>query len=216
MTAAANSNSKEENGGSRYVVGIDLGTTNSAVGFVDTSQDEWQIQTFAIPQLVANGEVESRQTLPSFHYQPPATDGTASALKLPWSRKEPEFGVGVFAREFGRANPGRMIESAKSWLCHAGVDRRAALLPWHGAADAESLSPVDASSRYLQHIRSAWDHLHPDEPLAQQDVVITIPASFDEVARELTVAAARSAGLPLSSPPRRLAPAGPKGWGPEG
>ncbi|MCP4855902.1 MAG: Hsp70 family protein [Fuerstiella sp.] len=196
MTAAANSNSKEKNGGSRYVVGIDLGTTNSAVGFVDTSQDEWQIQTFAIPQLVANGEVESRQTLPSFHYQPPATDGTASALKLPWSRKEPEFGVGVFAREFGRANPGRMIESAKSWLCHAGVDRRAALLPWHGAADAESLSPVDASSRYLQHIRSAWDHLHPDEPLAQQDVVITIPASFDEVARELTVAAARSAGLP--------------------
>jgi hypothetical protein len=196
VNIAAKSDLNTEDKRSRFVVGIDLGTTNSAVGFVDTLQDDWQIQTFAIPQLVAPGEVENRPTLPSFHYEPPESDGVASAFCLPWSPRNVKFGVGVFAREFGRANPGRMIESAKSWLCHAGVDRRAALLPWHGAADAESLSPVDVSSRYLQHIREAWDHLHAAEPLAQQDVVITIPASFDEVARELTVAAARRAGLP--------------------
>jgi molecular chaperone DnaK (HSP70) len=195
VNVAAKLNSNKENTRSRFVVGIDLGTTNSAVGFVDTWQDDWQIQTFTIAQLVAPGEVERRPTLPSFHYEPPETEGAASALRLPWSSNS-KFGVGVFAREFGRANPGRMIESAKSWLCHAGVDRRVALLPWHGAADAESLSPVDVSSRYLQHIREAWDHLQVEAPLAQQDVVITIPASFDEVARELTVAAARTAGLP--------------------
>ncbi|MEZ6033482.1 MAG: Hsp70 family protein [Planctomycetaceae bacterium] len=102
----------------------------------------------------------------------------------------------MFARDHGRTLPGRMIESAKSWLCHNGVDRRAALLPWHGAEDVERVSPVEATSRYIRHIKNAWDASHIAHPLAEQDVVVTIPASFDEVARELTVAAARTAGLP--------------------
>lgn len=180
----------------RFVVGIDLGTTNSAVCFVDTRRDEWTIDVFSIAQPVAAGQIERRETLPSFHYE--AADGELAegALSLPWGDDEPKFGVGVFARDHGRAVPGRLISSAKSWLCHPGVDRRAALLPWHGAADVHSLSPVEVSSRYLGHIREAWNAEHPDAALEQQDVVLTIPASFDEVARELTVAAAKAAGLP--------------------
>ncbi len=102
----------------------------------------------------------------------------------------------MFARDQGRAVSGRLIESAKSWLCHHGVDRKAALLPWHAADDVPRLSPVEVSARYLRHLREAWDAAHPDHPLAEQEVVLTIPASFDEIARELTIAAARSAGLP--------------------
>ena len=185
-----------ENSSGRFVVGIDLGTTNSAVNYVDTHTDDTTIHTLSIPQLIAAGEIERRETLPSFHYEPAQGELDAQALKLPWSHNEPQYATGVFARDHGRAVPGRLVESAKSWLCHSGVDRRANLLPWHGAADVESLSPVDVSSRYLQHIRAAWDAEFPDDPLADQDVVLTIPASFDEVARELTVAAGRKAGLP--------------------
>ena len=185
----------EENQPSRFVVGIDLGTTNSAVNYVDTEVDDRKILTFSVPQLVAAGEVEKRETLPSFHYEPANGELADNALELPWA-KDTNYAVGVFARDHGRAVPGRLVESAKSWLCHSGVDRRANLLPWHGAADVESLSPVDVSARYLGHVRQAWDHEFPNSPLAEQDVVLTIPASFDEVARELTVTAARQAGLP--------------------
>ena len=190
--------SKSENSDSpRFVVGIDLGTTNSAVCFVETGSDDWGIGVFAIAQSVAAGQVERRETLPSFHYEPAAGELSENSLRLPWNdTEEPKFAVGVFARDHGRAVPGRLVSSAKSWLCHPGVDRRAALLPWHGAADVQSLSPVEVSSRYICHIRGAWNAEHPDAPLEQQDVVLTIPASFDEVARELTVAAAKAAGLP--------------------
>ena len=186
---------------SRYVVGIDLGTTNSAMCFVDTDAEDWRIECFRVAQVVAPGEIEKRESLPSFHYEALPEESAGGALRLPWRKNvhrldEAGYLVGVFARDHGRTIPGRMIESAKSWLCHQGVDRRAALLPWHGADDVERLSPVQASSRYLQHLREAWDDDHPVEPLSQQDVVLTIPASFDEVARELTVAAARMAGLP--------------------
>src|SRR5690606_32287323 len=102
---------------------------------------------------------------------------------------------GVLARDAGMHQPARRIASAKSWLSHDGVDRSAALLPWQGDPDVPRHSPVEISSRYLAHIRSAWDAAHPDEPLDRQDVVLTLPASFDEVARELTIAAARQAGL---------------------
>ena len=180
----------------RYVVGIDLGTTNSAMCFVDTSVERWKISTFAIPQVVAAGQVERLETLPSFHYEALPEERSSGATRLPWLKDAPSGTVGVFARDHGRTLPGRMIESAKSWLCHNGVDRKAALLPWHGAADVERLSPVEATARYLRHMRDAWDAWHADHPLAEQDVVLTIPASFDEVARELTVAAARVAGLP--------------------
>ena len=104
--------------------------------------------------------------------------------------------VGFFARDHGAVVPGRLISSAKSWLCHSGVDRTAALLPWHGVADVQRLSPVEVSARYLAHVRAAWDARFPQHPLAQQDFVLTLPASFDEVARELTIKAAALAGLP--------------------
>src|SRR5947208_11364324 len=181
---------------SRYVVGIDLGTTNSAMAYVDTEEGVgWRVRDFAVPQVVGAGEVEARETLPSFHYEAGAGEFAAGALRLPWDRQDPKYAVGVFARDHGAAVPGRLIVSAKSWLCHPGVDRTAGLLPWHGAPDVERLSPVDVSARYLAHIRSAWDHAHPDHPLADQDVILTVPASFDEVARELTVEAAVKAGL---------------------
>ena len=187
---------------SRYVVGFDLGTTNSAVTYVDTAEEPWQVRTFAVPQLVAAGQHEARETLPSFYYQPAVGEMSPAALRLPWTEKGTPASealphvVGVFAREHGAEAPGRLVNSAKSWLCHSGVDRTAALLPWHGAADVERLSPVEVSARYLAHVRAAWDHRFPSDPLAEQDFVLTLPASFDEVARELTVKAAALAGLP--------------------
>jgi molecular chaperone DnaK (HSP70) len=181
---------------SRYVVGIDLGTTNSAMAFVDTHESPWKVRTLHVQQIVAPFQVESRETLPSFHYHGTAAEISDGALRLAWSQESPRHTVGVFARDEGVSKPGRLIASAKSWLSHAGVDRTADLLPWHGDADVERLSPVEASSRYLQHIHLAWDHEFPNHVLAEQDVVITLPASFDEVARELTVEAAKRAELP--------------------
>lgn len=193
----------------RFVIGIDLGTTNSALCFVDTESSNWRIETFAIPQIVGPGQVENLETLPSFHYEAMPEERAVGATRLPWSsaptprpvgsaqsEDSPRFIVGQFARDHGRTIPGRMIESAKSWLCHNGVDRKAALLPWHGAAEVQRLSPVEVSASYLRHLRDAWNFKHPAHLLEQQEVVLTIPASFDEVARELTVAAARLAGLP--------------------
>lgn len=179
----------------RYVVGLDLGTTNSALAFVDTDASPWKIQTFSAPQVVAPGQVEARETVPSFHYQPAVGELPAGSLRLPWQSNEAGYCIGQFARDQGTLAPGRLINSAKSWLCHAGVDRTAELLPWHGAADVDRLSPVTVSARYLLHFREAWDAAHPSHPLAEQDFVLTLPASFDEVARELTVRAAQQAGL---------------------
>lgn len=182
--------------GPRYVVGIDLGTTNSAVSYVDTAEEPWSVRTFSVPQLVAPGQVERRETLPSFHYEPAGGEFDDRALRLPF---DPDTGggtVGFFARDHGTLVPGRLVVSAKSWLCHSGVDRTAPLLPWHGASDVTQLSPIEVSGRYLAHIRAAWDADFPRTPLAEQDLVLTLPASFDEVARELTVKAAARAGLP--------------------
>jgi len=181
---------------SRYVVGMDLGTTNSAVAFVDTHEQPWQVRVFSVPQIVAPGQVEPRETLPSFHFQPPPSEATGANLRLPWHREAPAYAVGIYARDQGSLTPGRLIASAKSWLCHAGVDRRAAILPWHAAEEVERLSPVAVSARYLRHVRDAWNARFPQEPLERQDFVLTLPASFDEVARELTVEAAAEAGLP--------------------
>jgi len=181
---------------SRYVVGCDLGTTNSAVCFVDTAEQPWQVRTFLVPQVVAPGQVESLETLPSFLYQPAEGETARGALECPWQTEDPEYVVGAFARDHGSLVPGRMISSAKSWLCHSGVDRLSPILPWHGATDLKRLSPVEASARVLAHIRQAWNARFPQYPLEQQDFVLTLPASFDEVARELTVKAAALAGLP--------------------
>ncbi len=185
---------------SRYVVGIDLGTTNSALAYIDTEAapggvQNLAVQTLAVPQIVAPGVIEPRETLPSFHYAPAAGEFVPGALRLPWETAEHDYCVGVFARDHGETVPGRLISSAKSWLCHSGVDRMAELLPWHGAADVPKLSPVDVGARYLEHFRRAWNHRFPSHPLEQQDLVVTLPASFDEVARELTVRSAKQAGL---------------------
>ncbi len=177
---------------SRYVVGIDLGTTNSAVTYIDTHEQPWQIRVLPLPQFISPDEVESRDSLPSFHYQPVA----GQCSNLPWQKKAESYSVGVFARDEGAKTSGRQVSSAKSWLCHPGVDRTAKLLPWHGAEDVERLSPVEVSASYLKHIRQAWDAKFRQDALADQDIVLTLPASFDEVARELTVEAAAGAGLP--------------------
>jgi molecular chaperone DnaK (HSP70) len=203
MSAANESTGDTAEPACRYIVGIDLGTTNSAVAYVDTlashgseSSTARRVRTFSVPQIVAPGVVESRETLPSFHYQRGTGEFAAGAMRLPWTKGDAEYCVGVFARNQGASVPGRLITSAKSWLCHSGVDRLAELLPWHGAEDVERLSPVEVSARYLAHIRAAWNHRFASDPLENQDVVLTLPASFDEVARELTVKAAARAGLP--------------------
>lgn len=181
---------------SRFVVGIDLGTTNSAAAYVDTAEEPWRVRTLGVPQLVAAGQIEARDTLPSFHYEAAAGELGGGALALPWGAKGRNWFVGFFARDHGETAPGRLVSSAKSWLSHSGVDRTAELLPWHGAPDVERLSPVEASARYLLHMREAWNYRFAEHLLEEQDVVLTLPASFDEVARELTVKAAARAGLP--------------------
>src|SRR5947209_4240863 len=135
----------------QFVIGIDLGTTNSAVAYVDTSDRAFTLRHLPIPQLVPPNTIEARETLPSFHFQAAAGESDAGGLN---------YIVGAFARDHGSTAPGRLVVSAKSWLCHAGVDRTAGLLPWHGAADVEKLSPVEVTARYLRHMRSAWDAAH--------------------------------------------------------
>ena len=178
----------------RYIVGIDLGTTNSAVAYVDTAAALPDIVSFAIPQLVGEATVAERPTLPSFLYVGGEHDVAPGALALPWDGAR-TYAVGEFARAQGARVPGRLVTSAKSWLCHGGVDREARILPWAAPEDVPRLSPVEVSARYLQHVREAWGQHFPDAPLAQQEIVLTVPASFDEVARELTVASAAHAGL---------------------
>ncbi len=147
-----------------------------------------------LPQVVSSGEVASDSQLASFMYLPVAAEQSGGAFALPWDAAC-DHAVGSFARERGAQTPGRVVASAKSWLCHAGVDRRGNILPWDGAEDLSKLSPVDATARYLGHLREAWDHSHPDAPLAEQDLVVTVPASFDAVARGLTEEAVQQAGL---------------------
>ncbi|MEM7128661.1 MAG: Hsp70 family protein [Chloroflexota bacterium] len=239
--------------GYRYVIGIDLGTTNSAVAYVDlyvdlqegTSEEHQdsgslasengnspvtkrQIRYLQIPQLVAAGEVGIRSVLPSFLYLPGDYDLPEGSTDLPWAA-ERIFAVGEFAREQGAHVPERLVASAKSWLSYSAVDRTAPILPWGSDDDVAKVSPVEASVRYLQHIREAWneqmagqddgaesDQQSQFQPLQadegdgaalgemswsdpnifdEQLVILTVPASFDEVARELTLTAAREAGM---------------------
>src|SRR5438093_633029 len=177
----------------RFLVGIDLGTTNTACAFVDTAAGR-ALRVFEVPQLVAPGEVGTRPTLPSFLYLAGPHELPAGSLDPPWATGR-DWCAGLFAREQGARVPGRLVASSKSWLCHAAVDRTAAILPWGTAPEVAKVSPVEASARTLTHLREAWDASFP-APLAEQSVVLTVPASFDEVARELTLAAARAAGLP--------------------
>jgi len=181
---------------SRFVIGIDLGTTNSAVSYCDTKKKRKTIATFLIPQWVAAHQMETRETLPSFHYEVHSEEIRSERVCLPFEEKRSKNIVGVFARDHGGKVAGRLASSAKSWLSHNGVDRTAKLLPWQPADDVERISPVEVTARYLSHLRKAWNHRFPDFPMESQDLVITLPASFDEVARELTIRAAKQAGLP--------------------
>jgi molecular chaperone DnaK (HSP70) len=190
-------------GDARFVVGIDLGTTNSSLAYVDTAEGP-AVKMLELPQLVAPGTVAGRPLLPSFLYLASAAEFPKGALDLPWGGQP--FAVGELARAHGWQVPMRLVSSAKSWLSHAGVDRTAAILPplppGAEAVDVERVSPVEVSARYLRHLRSAWDHLmaRGDESarLAAQDVYLTVPASFDAAARELTVRAATAAGLEVT------------------
>jgi molecular chaperone DnaK (HSP70) len=179
------------------LVGIDLGTTNSSVAWVDASAEDRRRrpQVFEVRQLVSPGEVRPLRTLPSFLYLPTEEERDAGALALPWDAR-PEAVAGLFAREQGTFVPARQAASAKSWLSHPAIDRRAPILPYAAGPDA-TLSPVDVSTRLLAHLRDAWNHELAARGLALQDqeVVLTVPASFDEEARELTVEAARQAGF---------------------
>jgi molecular chaperone DnaK (HSP70) len=186
-----------------FIIGIDLGTTNSAVAFIDLTKEKPQsgnypIQFLEIPQLVAPEEIANRPVLPSFLYLPGQFELPQESISLPWDRDR-NYVLAEFAREQGASVPNRLVSSAKSWLCHAGVNRTDTILPWGAKEDIPQVSPVEASSRYLQHIREAWDYRisNGKEELAfdQQLIVLTVPASFDEVARELTIAAAQKAGI---------------------
>ena len=179
-----------------YAIGIDLGTTHCAIAYVDIAHSDGEKTAYGVldvPQLTAPGAVESQPLLPSFLYLPHEAELAAGDLNLPWSSTQ-DFAVGEFARSRGALTPIRLVSSAKSWLCHAGVDRRAAILPFDAPPEVARISPLDASTRYLAHLRQAWDSAHPEAPFDQQDVTVTIPASFDPAARELTAEAARAAG----------------------
>ena len=183
----------------KYIVGIDLGTTNSALARCDATADEKgsRIEVRGIPQLVNPNEVAQRTLLPSFLYIPGEFDFPKGSLALPWE-PEPKFVIGELARKRGAESPNRLVSSAKSWLSYAGVDRTAPILPWQAPEEVPKLSPVEASSQFLRHLRTVWDSGEAGEQgelaLAEQDVLLTVPASFDEEARELTRRAAEQAG----------------------
>ncbi len=180
----------------RFSVGIDLGTTHCAVSSVDLERTEEgrHVEAMSIPQLTAPGTVESPLLLASFLYLPHPDEFPASDLALPWGAHR-DYIVGELARSRGATTPIRLVSSAKSWLCHPGIDRRAPALPPVTADEVERISPLSASTHYLEHLRDAWNHANPDTPLQQQDVILTVPASFDPAARELTAEAASLAGL---------------------
>lgn len=178
---------------SRYLVGIDLGTSNCALAFADT-EAALRVEDFPIPQLRALGEMGNSPTLPSCLYLPAVGEFPEGTLALPWNTAAADI-TGWFARHHGARVNGRLVASAKSWLCHPGVDRTSAILPWGAPRDVAKVSPVEASARFLEHLAKAWDTARPEAPLGKQEVVLTVPASFDAVARALTAEAAQRAGL---------------------
>ncbi len=186
----------------RYAVGIDLGTSHTLLAWADLQDADPTPQLFGVAQAAGPGQVVESALLPSLRYHPAAGELTDADLSLPWpppalagGLQLPAAVFGRHARELGGQVPGRLVASAKSWLSHTGVDRNAAILPWGAPDDVARISPVAASASYLAQLRAAWDARHPDHPLAQQDITLTVPASFDEGARALTLEAARLAGL---------------------
>ncbi|MGC2107880.1 MAG: Hsp70 family protein, partial [Candidatus Korobacteraceae bacterium] len=190
---------------SRYLIGVDLGTTNSVVAYIDTQESAVEgssgIRVLEVPQLVGPGEVRALPHLPSFLYFPLESEIASGTLALPWD-EQPSSIAGTMAREQGALLPGRQVSSVKSWLCQGAVDRTADILPVEAEPSAPKVSPVEASARYLMHLRNAWNYAmaadkarNPEQLFENQEIVLTVPASFDEEARELTVEAARRAGI---------------------
>jgi molecular chaperone DnaK (HSP70) len=180
-----------------FSVGIDLGTTHCVLSTADLNgiaDDVFTQEVMSIPQLSAPGVVEEFKQLPSFIYQAHDAELADGATTLPWTAK-PNYLVGEIARNMGSKTPARLVSSAKSWLCHAGVDCKSAILPIEASEDITKVSPFQAAVAYLEHLKNAWLHTHPGFAMENQDVVITVPASFDPAARELTVEAARQVGL---------------------
>lgn len=183
--------------GPRYSIGIDLGTTHCVLSYVDISDpdaEEVVQQVLNIPQLTAPGVIEDKAQLPSFLYQAHEAEMSDDEKVLPWTA-EPEYLVGDIARNLGSKTPIRLVSSAKSWLCHAGVDCKSAILPSEAPEEVERVSPFEASKAYLEHLCAAWNKQYPHDPIADQDITLTVPASFDPAARELTAEAAHSVGL---------------------
>lgn len=182
----------------RFTVGIDLGTTHCVFSYAEITDqkedDAFSPSVMAIPQLSAPGSVEEKQQLPSFLYQAHQAELAEGTIALPWT-VNPNHLVGEIARNLGSKTPIRLVSSAKSWLCHAGVNCKEAILPADAPDEIQRISPFQATIAYLQHLSDAWQYLHPDSPLSSQDLVITVPASFDPAARELTVEAAKAVGL---------------------
>lgn len=179
----------------RYVIGIDLGTTNSVLAFTPLEGEHPRVELLPIPQLIAPGTIENRAGLPSFTYLPPEHEASSGNFDLPWGAGR-DFAVGELARRNSAQAPDRTVGGAKSWLCHSRVDRRQPILPWGAGPEVSKISPVTASRRYLEHLIAAWHAAFPDDPIGEQRVVLTVPASFDAAACELTREAALAAGLP--------------------
>lgn len=179
----------------RFVIGIDLGTTNSVVAYAALDSDVPQVQLLPIPQLVAPQTVETRTSLPSFLYLATNDEANAKVFSLPWSETS-QSAAGIVARGLSAEFPERTVSAAKSWLCHTRVDRHQAILPWHAPESVTRVSPVTATRRYLEHLIAAWQKVQPDAPITGQIVILTVPASFDASACELTREAALAAGLP--------------------
>ena len=189
---------------SKYITGIDLGTTNCAVAYMklpEGDEEYGENVLFYIPQVVEAGAVEERPVLPSFIYSPGKVELPSGSISLPW-KKDIDYTAGEFARTYGGKLPHRMISSAKSWLCNPNIDRKAKVLPWQSHEEVKKYSPLEASTLYLKHIKDAWNHTFSGEEgesrLENQEILLTVPASFDPVARELTVEAAKSAGLTVT------------------
>lgn len=184
-----------DNPAARFILGFDLGTTNSVLAYAPLDADQPAVEILALPQLVAAGTVESRTMLPSFTYLANPNEAKGGALDVPWAAGR-DYAVGEYARRQGAEVPDRTVGAAKSWLAYSRVDRHQPILPWGAPASVAKISPVAASQSYLEHMVAAWEQAHPEAPVAEQIVVLTVPASFDAAARELTREAALAAGLP--------------------
>lgn len=181
----------------RYIIGIDLGTTNCTLAYSQANIEEPQIQQFQIPQVTLSGSQGEEPFLPSFVYFPLPEELKSGCTQLEWAPKQ-DYCEGVFARDRGAEIPSRLIASAKSWLCHSGIDRRAKILPISTEAEMEKMSPLEACSAFLRHLADAWSYKMVDAPFNQQQILITVPASFDPSARQLVQEAAEKANYPVS------------------